>query len=93
MTGNHITMPPGAARQCLRCGALGTHYLTCPILRLPRDYRLSQDPPLSAPVTAGKQHITRRPATDGQSSAEATSSLPVGLGAAGQGHSARDGGR
>ena len=93
MTGSYITIPPGAARQCLRCGALGTHYLTCPILRLPRGYRLSQDPPLSAPVTAGKQHITRQTAADGQSSAEATSSLPVRLGAAGQGHSARDGGK
>jgi hypothetical protein len=36
---------PGAAgempgRQCSRCGAVGTHYLTCPGLRLPPDYRL-----------------------------------------------------
>jgi len=93
MTGNRITIPAGAARQCLRCGALGTHYLTCPILQLPRGYRLSEDPPLSAPAAAGEQHITRRPAADGQSSAEAMSSLPVRLGAAGQGHSAWDGGR
>jgi hypothetical protein len=35
MTGNHISVPPGPARQCTRCGGLGTHYLTCPILRLP----------------------------------------------------------
>jgi hypothetical protein len=27
-------------RQCSRCGAVGTHYLTCPGLRLPPDYRL-----------------------------------------------------
>ena len=28
-------------RQCGRCGAVGTHYLTCPGLRLPRGYRIS----------------------------------------------------
>jgi hypothetical protein len=33
--------PP--ARQCTRCGAVGTHYLTCPDLRLPPGYRLSAD--------------------------------------------------
>ena len=27
-------------RQCARCGAVGTHYLTCPCLRLPSGYRL-----------------------------------------------------
>ena len=31
-------------RPCLRCGAVGTHYLTCPDLRLPPGYRLSADP-------------------------------------------------
>ncbi len=31
-------------RQCIRCGAVGTHYLTCPSLRLPSGYRLSDDP-------------------------------------------------
>jgi hypothetical protein len=30
--------PPGG--QCTRCGAVGTHYLTCPDLRLPSGYRL-----------------------------------------------------
>ncbi len=30
-------------RQCRRCGAVGTHYLTCPGLRLPPGYRLSED--------------------------------------------------
>jgi hypothetical protein len=40
---------PGPARepltrQCTRCGAVGTHYLTCPGLRLPSGYRLSRDP-------------------------------------------------
>jgi hypothetical protein len=44
MTGNRISIPPGLARQCARCGALGTHYLTCPSLRLPPGYRLTPDP-------------------------------------------------
>jgi len=30
-------------RWCTRCGAVGTHYLTCPGLRLPPGYRLSED--------------------------------------------------
>jgi hypothetical protein len=35
---------PGlCAQQCTRCGAIGTHYLTCPGLRLPPGYRLSAD--------------------------------------------------
>lgn len=41
-------LAPGQAdellpRQCTRCGAVGTHYLTCPRLRLPSGYRLSHD--------------------------------------------------
>jgi hypothetical protein len=32
-------------RQCIRCGAVGTHYLTCPGLRLPSGYRVSDVPP------------------------------------------------
>lgn len=38
--------PPRAgelAVQCPRCGAAGTHYLTCPSLRLPPGYRLTGD--------------------------------------------------
>lgn len=31
-------------RQCARCGAVGTHYLTCPALRLPSGYRLGDAP-------------------------------------------------
>jgi len=31
-------------RQCARCGAVGTHYLTCPGLRLPTGYRLFDAP-------------------------------------------------
>jgi hypothetical protein len=30
--------------QCTRCGAVGTHYLTCPSLRLPAGYRLDAEP-------------------------------------------------
>jgi hypothetical protein len=28
-------------RQCARCGGVSTHYLTCPALRLPQGYRIS----------------------------------------------------
>ena len=31
-------------RRCARCGAVGTHYLTCPALRLPTGYRLFDAP-------------------------------------------------
>jgi hypothetical protein len=41
MTGNHSSIPPGSARQCTRCGALGTHYLTCPSLRLSPGYLIT----------------------------------------------------
>jgi hypothetical protein len=30
-------------RRCIRCGGVGTHYLTCPSLRLPPGYRLSAE--------------------------------------------------
>ena len=36
--------PGRSAGQCARCGAISTHYLTCPGLRLPPGYRLSADP-------------------------------------------------
>jgi hypothetical protein len=40
----HEVAPPGAGepppKQCARCGAVGTHFLTCPALRLPSGYRL-----------------------------------------------------
>jgi hypothetical protein len=29
-------------RRCVRCGAVGTHYLTCPDLRLPQGFRLGE---------------------------------------------------
>ena len=35
-------VPP--ERRCARCGAVGTHYLTCPGLRLPTGYRLFDAP-------------------------------------------------
>jgi hypothetical protein len=70
MTGNRLMIAPKAAApawagellasQCTRCGAVSTHYLTCPSLRLPAGYRLSQDPGLSAPVTAGQQRVSYR---------------------------------
>jgi hypothetical protein len=57
--------PPRApklpARQCPRCGAIRTHYLTCPSLRLPPDYRLSQDPGPERADHRGQHRITRRP--------------------------------
>jgi hypothetical protein len=68
MTANRITIPPDPARQCARCGALGTHYLTCPILRLPRGYRLGEEPRPSVPVTRAEQRITGRRAADGPGS-------------------------
>ena len=47
--GEESKVAPGRAgellgRQCIRCGAVGTHYLTCPGLRLPSGYRLSDAP-------------------------------------------------
>jgi hypothetical protein len=49
MTGNRIiSIAPDSGREllaqlCTRCGAVGTHYLTCPSLRLPPGYRPSED--------------------------------------------------
>jgi hypothetical protein len=31
------------ARRCVRCGGVGTHYLTCPDLRLPSGFRLARE--------------------------------------------------
>jgi len=49
MTRNRAGSPRSRGREllaghCIRCGAVGTHYLTCPSLRLPSGYRLSEDP-------------------------------------------------
>jgi hypothetical protein len=91
VTGNRIPIPRGPARQCTRCGALGTHYLTCPLLQLPRGYRFNDDQLLSTPFTAGKPPATRRTATDDVSSADAAIyRLPSQAGAAGPGRSARE---
>jgi hypothetical protein len=72
MTGSFVTIPLGSARQCARCGAVGTHYLTCPILQLPPGYRFSEDPNLVTPVISGEQRTTRLPAADDLSSAGVT---------------------
>ena len=45
LAGEEPEVAPGRAaeppeRRCARCGAVGTHYLTCPDLRLPSGYRL-----------------------------------------------------
>ena len=50
MRGNHISIPPDLVRQCTRCGALGTHYLTCPSLRLPPGTGSARAPPPDACV-------------------------------------------
>jgi hypothetical protein len=54
------------ARRCSRCGAVGTHYLTCPCLRLPRGYRLSEagpsgEPSVSGQISPGPRSAARRP--------------------------------
>jgi hypothetical protein len=45
LTGEGPEVAPGGAGElpgpCARCGAVGTHYLTCPGLRLPSGYRIS----------------------------------------------------
>ncbi|MDQ2813219.1 MAG: hypothetical protein M3Z75_15410 [Actinomycetota bacterium] len=45
---------PLLGRPCVRCGAVGTHYLTCPGLQLPAGYRLSEDP-----APAYRRDVTR----------------------------------
>ncbi len=35
--------PAPEERHCTRCGAVGTHYLTCSRLQLPSGYRFSDD--------------------------------------------------
>ena len=37
---DHVDEIP--VRQCGRCGGVGTHYLTCPALKLPPGYRISE---------------------------------------------------
>lgn len=49
-----------SARQCPRCGAISTHYLTCPSLRLPPGYRLSQDSEPEPAGDHGQYRITGR---------------------------------
>jgi hypothetical protein len=66
--GEGSEVAPGRAgelpgRHCVRCGAVGTHYLTCPGLRLPLGYRLSGAP---APVLrcSGRQRAVARVLVD-----------------------------
>jgi hypothetical protein len=57
---------PRRARRCARCGAAGTHYLTCPGLRLPPGYRLSEagrpgEPPVTRRLGPGSRPAAGRP--------------------------------
>jgi len=47
--------------QCPRCAAISTHYLTCPSLRLPPGYHLSQDRGPERTGHRGQRRITPRP--------------------------------
>jgi hypothetical protein len=52
-------------RPCTRCGAVGTHYLTCPGLRLPPGYRLSEaghsgERPVTGRTGRGSRPAARR---------------------------------
>jgi hypothetical protein len=49
------------AGPCPRCGAAGTHYLTCPSLQLPPDYRLTQDPEPQRAAHHGKHRGIDQP--------------------------------
>ena len=50
------------AGHCIRCGAVGTHYLTCPGLRLPSGYRLrdASGPECRCGLSAGGCGCARR---------------------------------
>ena len=41
--------PASGSELCTRCAASGTHWLTCPSLRLPPGYRLSPAPAHGCP--------------------------------------------
>jgi hypothetical protein len=56
--------PAHAAEPCTRCGASGTHYLTCPSLRLPPGYRLTPGPAPDAPAACPPTRAER--ARDGR---------------------------
>jgi len=51
-----------SARRCARCSAVGTHYLTCPGLRLPPGYRLSEAAHPGEPPATGRPGPGSRPA-------------------------------
>jgi hypothetical protein len=49
---------PPRAQLCTYCGAVATHYLTCPSLQLPAGYRPGRDAGSAAPVplASGPHH-------------------------------------
>jgi hypothetical protein len=57
------TRPARAGEPCTRCGASGTHYLTCPSLRLPPGYLLTPDtaPRCLCGLPAGTCTVCSRP--------------------------------
>ena len=61
MTGNRIRITSESTRQCTGCGAVGTHYLTCPSLRLPPGYRVIEDPGPTNGSSAGRAVRHARP--------------------------------
>ena len=66
--GEGSELAPGRAgelpgRHCVRCGAVGTHYLTCPGLRPPLGYRLERRPRACSALlrpSAGSRACARR---------------------------------
>jgi hypothetical protein len=46
-------------RRCVRCGAVGTHYLTCPDLRLPSDFRFGEGSGNRSGSAGGRQDAMR----------------------------------
>jgi hypothetical protein len=42
---------------CPRRAAVGTHYLTCPTLRLPPGYRFSEDPGREVSPATGSEPV------------------------------------
>jgi hypothetical protein len=51
------TRPARAGEPCTRCGASGTHYLTCPSLRLSPGYLLTPNPAPPMPVRPASRHV------------------------------------
>jgi hypothetical protein len=53
-----VPASPPRAQLCPHCGAVATHYLTCPSLQLPAGYRPGRDagPAAPAPLASGPHH-------------------------------------